>query len=232
MIYRQIAKTQHLKFSVMAFELGNKTNQLTYNINKIFPAASLIKLPLALAIRAHFVDLNQNIAIKTTDYAPGAGVIKTLKPKSLTITKLLELLLTQSDNSAQNVLIRILGKQKFITYLKKLKLKNTTYLPSRSLTTTKDMAALGKKIINDQQLLGYLSNPAPKYLPKKAKYYLKIGRRLDTVSDFIIINSNQSTYIITTIIDWPVSSFNTPENQNRLQALNSLNALAYQHLSA
>ena len=102
------------QIALSACELEDKKNCLSFNTQKFFPAASLIKLPLALAVFDSKKDLKEKVEILEQDYFAGAGNLKKTRPATLEIGKLLSLLLKDSDNTAQNVLLRILGERKFL----------------------------------------------------------------------------------------------------------------------
>jgi beta-lactamase class A len=78
------------------------------------PAASLIKLPLAVAVLeqelAGKIALDTELTLKATDKADGSGVLKRYRAGTrLTVANLLELMLQRSDNTATNILTDLLG---------------------------------------------------------------------------------------------------------------------------
>lgn len=87
----------------------------TYNENKNMYGASLYKIPVAIAVFKEIekgnISLDQVIEFKEEDSSPGAGSIQNSEfGKNYTIEELLNLLLKESDNVAQNMLIRIIGR--------------------------------------------------------------------------------------------------------------------------
>lgn len=95
-----------------------------------FPAASIIKLPIAIvvdrAIRESNLSLTQVIKVKPADITGGVGIIRHKRfPQQYTVGELVDLMLTISDNTACNVLIKLLGINTINIEMEKLGLKNT-----------------------------------------------------------------------------------------------------------
>jgi beta-lactamase class A len=235
------SRKNNYQIGLSAFELTDKKNWLTYNSQQIFPAASLIKLPLALAFFDSKKDLDEKVEILEEDYFPGAGNLKNSRPKNLEIKKLLVALLQDSDNTAQNVLLRILGKRKFTAYLKKIKLTNTLFVSLReatvkkfSLTSPEEIGKLAGAISQNEFILQALvkapADQTASFLTGR-KYYHKIGRRLDGASDFLIIKSRARIFVIVSMIkNIPLASLNSPENKKRLNLLKNINQQAFNYL--
>lgn len=88
----------------------------TFHVNpdKIFPAASMVKVPImAACLKAAEegqLSLRDNMKLKRSDKAAGSGVLRTRATGSAyTIEQLVELMVTYSDNTAANMLIDLLG---------------------------------------------------------------------------------------------------------------------------
>jgi beta-lactamase class A len=87
-----------------------------------FPMASVFKLPIALQL-LHRVDrgelrLNDSVALSEHDFRPGNSPIADLAnntPVTLTLGRLLELMLGESDNSACDKLLRLSGGPAAVT---------------------------------------------------------------------------------------------------------------------
>lgn len=87
---------------------------ISENESEVFPAASLIKLPILYCLfemaKKGSIDLEQRVVVEKSNYAGGFGVIKDLKPGlKLTYKDLAVLMITLSDNVATNILIDQLG---------------------------------------------------------------------------------------------------------------------------
>ncbi|MDN4526873.1 serine hydrolase [Fictibacillus fluitans] len=97
---------------------------------KVFPAASLIKLPIMIeAFRqreAGVLDLTKPLNIAQKDKVGGAGVINQLSPSaSLTVLDVLTLMITVSDNTAANIMIEKAGKEPINALLAELQCRQT-----------------------------------------------------------------------------------------------------------
>ncbi len=104
---------------------------ITRNQNEKYPAASVIKLPIAVvvykAIAEGRVSRRQVIEIRRPDVVPGSGVIRKRNfPQRYTLDDLAALMLTVSDNTACNKIISLLGFDYINTEMKKLGLQDTT----------------------------------------------------------------------------------------------------------
>jgi beta-lactamase class A len=87
---------------------------IVWNENQPLPAASVIKLPIAVSIfeqeLAGRLQLDAEVVLKPTDKADGSGILKrTRSGTKLTVANLLELMLQRSDNTATNMLTDMLG---------------------------------------------------------------------------------------------------------------------------
>jgi beta-lactamase class A len=89
--------------------------EIYLNRNEHFPMASAVKLPVAVQLM-HMVDqgivhLDSMVTVRSTDLHPGSGVIKNriVPGRSLSIQYLLNQMLTISDNSATDIILRIVG---------------------------------------------------------------------------------------------------------------------------
>ena len=89
--------------------------ELYLNRNERFPMASAVKLPVAVQLMTMvdqgIVHLDSMVTIRESDLHPGSGQIKNriVPGRSLSILYLLEQMLTVSDNSATDIIIRIVG---------------------------------------------------------------------------------------------------------------------------
>jgi len=88
----------------------------TFQVNpdKLFPAASMVKVPImAACLKAAEegrLSLRDDLTLKRSDKATGSGVLRRKATGSAyTIEQLVELMVTHSDNTAANMLIDLLG---------------------------------------------------------------------------------------------------------------------------
>ncbi|MQR96252.1 serine hydrolase [Fictibacillus phosphorivorans] len=104
------------------FDFKTKEN-FTYHENESFYAASIIKVPIMAAVFAHAFEgnyrLKDKVYIQDEDFVPGDGVLKHLSAgMEWTIHDLLVLMIIESDNTATNVLIDLVGKENVHAYMK------------------------------------------------------------------------------------------------------------------
>ncbi|GAK47221.1 hypothetical protein LOSG293_030600 [Secundilactobacillus oryzae JCM 18671] len=86
----------------------NGEQLIAKNADSIFPAASLIKLPI-LKVALEKLDLNQQLVLKTDQVVGGAGVLQNFKEGRYTVRHLLSLMIVVSDNTAANLIIDAVG---------------------------------------------------------------------------------------------------------------------------
>lgn len=104
---------------------------ININGDREFPAASLIKIPIAVVLLQKIdkkeLSWNKILTLQRHHYAPGAGYLRTRKVGTkLTLREAFRLMLTISDNTATNMIIDVLGGVTSTNkQISKLKLKNT-----------------------------------------------------------------------------------------------------------
>lgn len=97
---------------------------LSYNTKTIYQTCSVIKPSLAVFILKSGADLTEEITI--TKYSGGSGVLKSSDVgKSFTAEYLMEIMITESDNTAYAHLLKKYGQQEFSDYLASIGNKNT-----------------------------------------------------------------------------------------------------------
>jgi beta-lactamase class A len=101
-----------------------------YRSDRLFPSASLVKIPIMAAVFQAEKDgkltLDQLVTMKGSDQVTGSGVIKAMPAGSqFAVEKLLELMVTRSDNTAANILINLVGRDYLNAYFKRIGLRNT-----------------------------------------------------------------------------------------------------------
>ncbi len=83
-----------------------------------FPSASLIKLAILADILDSHIQLDQMIPVHEDQLVGGAGVLQLLQPRDWKLRDLLALMISDSDNSATNVVISFIGMEHVQNYLK------------------------------------------------------------------------------------------------------------------
>lgn len=104
--------------------------EISFNKEKLFPSASLVKIPIMLscfmAAQEGRLKLEDSLRLKRSYKTGGSGVLKDLSAGSkVTIEELIKLMITDSDNTATNMLIDLLGLDYLNKSFKDLGLKNT-----------------------------------------------------------------------------------------------------------
>ncbi len=140
--------------------------EIKINENKLFPSASMVKVPImasyALASSRGKVDLSRSITLKNRNKALGSGILKDYAPGTqFNIDDLIEIMVTQSDNTAANMLIEYLGFDSLNNYFKQLGLNNTNLSRKmmdfrkrragiENFTSARDLAYLLEEIYNNK----------------------------------------------------------------------------------
>lgn len=176
-----------------------------FNINgaEKFTAASLMKLPVMLALyrQAEAKEINLDLVyhLQAGDKRGGAGSLGG-RPVGFEISyrKMAELMGQQSDNTAYNILSRILGKTRIQTTIDLLGMKNTSY--EEGMTTPEDMAIFfdilyKSDLISEksrEEILSFLTNTIwedriPVGVPKEIRVSHKIGTEVGVINDAGII---------------------------------------------
>lgn len=101
-------------FAVCAERLDHDRERLAWNDDRVFPAASVIKLALALevlcAIAEGSLQASEPLLLRDEDKVVGSGVLVGLQPGlRLPIADVLHLAMAISDNTAANLLVDRVG---------------------------------------------------------------------------------------------------------------------------
>ncbi|MFA5338390.1 MAG: serine hydrolase [Candidatus Omnitrophota bacterium] len=220
-----IAKGFSGEYSYVIKDIEKPYCEISRNKNKMFPAASVIKLPVAAvalrAVKEGKISLSQKFTITAKDITGGSGIIKTMPtPVVLTFQEIIKIMITNSDNTATNKIIDILGYKYLNRGFRDLGLKRTVLKRKmmdfskrkrgvENYTSASDIVFLleeiykGKLIDKDssRMILSFLSKQKindriPRYLPKNIKVAHKTGLERGVVHDAGIISSSKGDYII------------------------------------
>lgn len=101
-----------------------------YDENKIFPSASMIKVPILLELIDRScerkINLNDVVEFKKEDIVQGYGIIKSLSPGiNMTYRDCALLMIILSDNIATNKLIETLGMDSINEKIREIGMENT-----------------------------------------------------------------------------------------------------------
>jgi len=202
----------------------NKTI-VSINPDEPFPSASLIKLPIMAAVYSAAakgkLNLNSIYTLKNSDKTGGSGKLKSMpKGKEFTLRQLIQLMVSDSDNTAANILIKKIGFQYLNRFFKKEGLKNTKInryvldLSSRkkgieNYTSAKDSAFILEKIYrgrminkkSSEEMMSCLLKQKVKdricrYLPKNVKTAHKTGTIKGIVHDCGIVFIDKNPLLI------------------------------------
>ena len=199
--------------------------ELAHNRDKLFPSASLAKIPLMaacfLAADQGRIKLNRNIALKSSDKLTGSGVLKDMPAgTTFSVERLIGLMIYDSDNTATNIVTNLAGIDYLNSAFKSFGLKNTDL--SRKIadyqsrdkgienyTTAEDMALLlekiyrknlGSKNVSDQCIsmlkLTRMNDRISKYLPAEITIAHKTGLENGVCHDAGIVFTRKGDFII------------------------------------
>ena len=181
----------------VAIYLQNLKNGQTwaYHPNDLFPAASLIKVPIMISVfeRIHEGDLSltQTMTLRRHNRVGGSGTLK-WKPDGtrLTISQLLDHMIRESDNTAANMLIEAVGGIPYVqSQLPKVGLVYTGihrqgmslrsgHVARENYTTAKEMALMLRKIYDGKMIDPASSRLMLDYLLLKKPEASRLGKGL------------------------------------------------------
>jgi len=194
---------------VYRFEDGQEYG---FHQNEIFPAASLMKLPVILTLYQEAemgrIDLDTEYKLLEKDKRGGAGILQSRPTGEVyTYRKLTELMGQYSDNTANNVLVKILGPQKIQQTIDSLGMKKTNFVEYE--TTPWDVGLFFRKlyeggVVNSQhkeEILKFLTKTGwegriPAGIPKEVRVAHKIGTEIGVFSDAGIVFSQKPFVLV------------------------------------
>jgi len=187
-------------------------NEYGSHQNEIFPAASLMKLPVMLLfyqeVEKGNLDPETKYVLKEVDKVLGAGILQgKASGSTYTYRQLVEYMGQYSDNTALKVMRRILGEAKIQETIDELGMTKTSL---KDFTTTpKDIGLFfqklyrGKLINNEHrdEMLNFLTKTAfedwlPKGIPGNIRVVHKIGKDLGTFSDGGLVFADKPFVIV------------------------------------
>ncbi|MFN2460857.1 MAG: serine hydrolase [Candidatus Velthaea sp.] len=192
------------------------------NATANMPAASTIKIPVMVEVFRQMsegtFDLNRKVALQPSDRDWGWGDLASARTGArYTVSKLLWLMITDSDNTATNMLIRLVGRAHINTTMHALGLRQTRvadYIRSegdiRSLRTSPfDMVKLLVAMAHDRlvdewssrEMISILNGQRhnsllPEPLPLGTAVAHKTGTLHDTLNDVGIVFLDNEPYAI------------------------------------
>lgn len=211
-----------------------------YNENVKMIAAGCMKLPIAVALikdeQEEKIDFLNKIKIESKDKVYGTGIIHEFGEREYSIFELLVAMLIQSDNTATNKIIDIIGIDRINNVIKELGMKNTelnrkttderSYSEKiENYTSAYDLSILWKHIYNatylnkenSQMLIDILErqqikNKLALYIPDNLKYEIssKSGDKKGVENDTALIHTDKGNFVCTVMsMDIPNSVYGT-----------------------
>jgi beta-lactamase class A len=203
--------------------------EIAFNKDTAIPSASLVKIPIMLscyyAAQEGRISLTDTISLRGSEKVPGSKVLGDAPAGSVfSIQDLLEPMITESDNTATNVLIDTMGFDALNSYFKKIGLKNTNL--SRKMldfkerregvenyTTAREMAYLlealyHKRFLNKDvsekclRLLGQqkVNDRIPRGLPQGTAVAHKTGLENYICHDVGIVFTGKGDFLICVLV--------------------------------
>ncbi|GIM30490.1 serine hydrolase [Clostridium polyendosporum] len=211
-----------------------------YNENVQMTAAGCTKLPIAVALIKEVENGNTNylekVKIEGKDKVYGTGIIHEFDEREYTIFELLVAMLIQSDNTAANKIIDIVGKDTINEVIKELGLKNT-HLNRKTaderelktgienLTSAYDLSLIWKHLYNATYLdeknstmlidilrRQQIKNKLGLYIPEDLKYDIssKTGDKHGVENDTELIQLPKGNFVFSVLsMDIPNSVYGT-----------------------
>jgi beta-lactamase class A len=199
--------------------------EINSNKDVAIPAASLAKIPIMLAYQSAAkegkVNLSEKYELKGADKTDGSGILKTFKAGSVfSIDDMIYLMITQSDNTASNILISRLGMETLNQYFARMGFKRTNL--SRKMmdfkarkngienyTSAGDMALALERLYNgkfidiptSKKCLRFLASQKvndriPKKLPENTVVAHKTGLENGICHDVGIVYTSKGNFLI------------------------------------
>ncbi len=118
-------------WGIALFDIDTKAS---WGVNEHFPfyAASVIKIPIMVAVFAASqrkkIEMNSTLTLKKEDIVGGSGVLQHMTPgTAFTIYDLVTLMIIQSDNTATNMLIDLIGVQQIQETMRDIGLEKSEF---------------------------------------------------------------------------------------------------------
>ncbi len=229
--------------------------QIESNREMPIPSASLVKIPIMMAyfyaVEEGKLKSSDSIELKQSDKVDGSGLLKNACPGSnCKVEDLIYLMITQSDNTAANILISRLGLDELNHYFVKFGLKNTNLsrkmmdFKSRkdgveNYTTVGDMAYLLERLYRGKfvnkniskkclELLSEqkINDRIPKKLPADITVAHKTGLEHGVCHDVGIVYTPKGNFLICVM-----TKHNYPTARPTKRLISRLSLLTYNYYS-
>ncbi len=239
---KEIKKYLETRIGKYSFYFEDLTSgySYAYNENVSMTAAGCMKLPIAVSlikmVEEEKVNFMDRIKIETVDKVYGTGIIHEFNERDYTVFELMVIMLIQSDNTAANKIIDIVGMDRINDDIKEMGLKNTKLNRKtkdersketnvENITSAKDLSMIWKHLYkgdflnkeNSQMLIDILQRQQIKnklglYLCDDLKVEIssKTGDKKGVENDTEFITLHQGTFVFTVLsMDIPNSVYGT-----------------------
>lgn len=211
-----------------------------YNENVSMTAAGCMKLPIAVslikAVEDKKVDFMDRVKIQTSDKVYGTGIIHEFNEREYTVFELMVIMLIQSDNTAANKIIDIVGMEQINEDIVAMGLRNTrlnrktndertAITDVENITTAYDLSKIWKHLSNGtflskdngQMLIDILrrqqiKNKLALYIPDDLKIEIssKTGDKKGVENDTAYLELPKGKFVFTVLSqDIPNSVYGT-----------------------
>lgn len=220
-----------------------------YNADASMPAASTIKIPVMVEVFRQMsvgnVTLTQTVGLMRSDKDDGSGDLCDARPGTrYSVKTLLWLMITDSDNTATNMLIRLVGRHRINVTMSELGLRRTrlgddirtssSRIRYSLRSSARDMVSLLESMARDQlvdpwssrEMLGILAGQQhnsllPEPLPEGLAIAHKTGSLHDTLNDVGLVYLDAEPYVIA------VMTTNLPSLNSGRRFIRNVSRLAY-----
>lgn len=205
--------------------------ELVYQKDKLYPSASLAKIPIMAAAFVYagqgIINLDSEITLKSSDKLTGSGALKSLPAGTIfNFEQLIGLMIYDSDNTATNIVTKVMGIDYLNSAFKEFGLKHTELLRRvadyklrnqgvENYTTAEDMAFLLEKIyqrrlfnkqVSDKCIgvlkLTRMNDRIPRYLPSDITIAHKTGLERNVCHDVGIVFTSRGNFIICVLTNY------------------------------
>src|SRR5690554_5243550 len=133
-----------------------------YNEHVKMTSAGCMKLPVAMAVIKDVeegkISLDDLVLLESRDRVEGSGILKHLNSREYTVNELLIVMLVESDNTATQKLVSLIGFDELKAKFEEMGLKDTTMndMPGSpiNLTTSYDLSVCWKILKEEKYLTG------------------------------------------------------------------------------
>ncbi|MDQ0148417.1 serine hydrolase [Eubacterium multiforme] len=228
---REIKKYLESRIGTYSFFFEDLDSGFIYGCNENVQmiAAGCIKLPIAISlikdVERENVSFMDRIKIDGSDKVYGTGIIHEFDSRDYTVFELLVAMLIQSDNTATNKIIDIIGMDRINEDIREMDLKNTILnrkiadkrnnkSESDNLTSAKDLSKMWKHLykgtyLNEENSImlidilrrQQIKNKLALYIPDDLKYEIssKTGDKAGVENDTALVQLSKGTFSFTVL---------------------------------